>query len=175
MTILRVIWRYHAVGIHVSQVVKTAIIQSNGRVYLSVHLRMSLFGTVFSCFGTVWHCLALFWDWFMGPGTEIWYLGLRYGYLGLRYGTRDMGPWIWDPGYEALDPGYEALDPGYEASGPGYTMGWALAIPDCPCRGIPLHHPGYTSPHRAPYVHGAHRCQHPAQRLALSVKTVVSG
>ena len=59
---------------------------------------------------------------------------------------------------------------------PGYTTGWALAIP----LGIPTlvlpHHPGYTtSPATRTSSARSVPVQPPAQRLALSVKTVVSG
>ena len=56
----------HAVGIHVSQGPETCKTRSNGRVNLSVHLRISgfeavlaLFYTVLALFGTVWHCISL--------------------------------------------------------------------------------------------------------------------
>ena len=79
------------------------ISQPNGRVFLSVHLRidcfdliLALFGTVLTSFGTVWPSL--------GPRNSV--LGPRNSVLGPR--NSHMGPWIWDPGiavYGTLDMG----------------------------------------------------------------------
>ena len=78
--------------------------------------------------------LTVFWD----PGYEV--------------SDSVLGPWLWDPGYGTLDMGIGTWiwDPGM-----GYTMGWALAIPDRPTPGIPLHYPGYTPPYRHPSTHAA--------------------
>ena len=61
MTVSGLRMRYHAVGIHVSEVGKRVLNQSNGRVFSCVHLRMCCFdpylhcfGTVLTLFGTVW-------------------------------------------------------------------------------------------------------------------------
>ena len=65
--------RYHAVGIHVSKGPRMAKTQSNGRINLSVHLRIHCFDPYLALFGTV---LTLF-----GP------------YLAL-FGLKNC---IWDP------------------------------------------------------------------------------
>ena len=64
MTVWPCILRDHAVGIHVSHAPETMEFGSNGRINLSVHLRIRVFDTVLALFGTVLalfgHCLALF-------------------------------------------------------------------------------------------------------------------
>ena len=126
---------------------------------------LRLFGTVLRLFGTVWHCSALF-------GTVI---DLRYR----PQGTSDIDlrePQISTSGYGCLGQLYTgAWDSCIRVPGMGYTMGWALAIPMGYAGVLPTHYPGYT-PHRTPRTAPAgYTLQPAAQRLADSVKTVISG
>ena len=147
MTVWSSIYRYHAVGIHVSQGPETVIFQPNGRVNLSVHLRNLIKQLYLTGFSTVWHCFSTVWHWF---GTVYDCFDLRMMDIDLRMmdidlRMMDMGPWIWDPG-----TGYGTL---VLDMGPWYWL-WTLDIPwvgpwqyhTGPTPGIPLHHPGYTPP-----------------------------
>ena len=90
------------------------------------------------------------------------------------------GPWIWtldmDPGIGCLGHGYWV--PGTWVLGAwdmGYSMGWALAIPRCTTPGIPSTTPGTPLPTPGTYMDQLDVRARPAQRLAHSVKTAVSG
>ena len=73
-----------------------SITQSNGRVNLSVHLRMR---SIWHCFGTIWHC---FWHY-----LALYWLCIVYGTLRNCIWDPEelyMGPWIWVSG-RSLDMG----------------------------------------------------------------------
>ena len=122
----------------------------------------TLFGTVWHLFGTVWYRLALntgIWD---TENTGIW-------------DTENTGIWdtaIWDPGtrlYGTLDTAI--WDPGHGYTyglGPGNTNGCPGSTPPCHTPGTPLPCTPCT------YMAGYALTGRP-QRLALSVKTGISG
>ena len=70
---------------------------------------------------------------------------------------------------------YSAWDTPGTPYGMGYTMGWALAIPWTLGGYTPVHYPGTPLPVHPCTAPAGYTLQRPAQRLAYSIKTVISG
>ena len=142
--------RYHAVGIQGLQGPRTVIFQSNGRVFLSVHLRNLKKRQYFMVLALFWHCfstvgtvLTLF-STVLTSGTPvltsgtpvltsgIWVLGWLYGSLD---GYMGPGMAIWVPGW-LYGPGIS------HGLGPGNTNVSQLGTTPVPT----MYYPGYTLP-----------------------------
>ena len=112
-----------------------------------VYASLDLFMETWSWFMETWSWFMETWSWIQGHGFRSWPQIQGHG-LRYRVMALDTGSWAWVGPWQY------------------HGAGWVLPLP---------YHPGYTTPPPTRVARYRTAVQDPAQRLALSVKTAITG